>query len=164
MSSEKTEKEVLAQSQVTKAMWFTSAAGLIPIPIVDMASITSIQLIMLNKISKIYDIPFSNNVGKSLLTTLVGSIAAVNLGNGIGKSLVKAIPFVGNMVSFVTAPAFAAASTYAIGKIFIQHFESGGTFLTFDPSAVKDHFSALYAEGESLVKKGLTKEKPAASN
>jgi hypothetical protein len=37
-------------------------------------------------------------------------------------------------------PAFGAAATYAVGQVFIQHFESGGTFLDFDPDKVREHF------------------------
>ena len=28
-----------------------------------------------------------------------------------------------------------------MGKVFIQHFESGGTFLDFDPDKVRSYFS-----------------------
>jgi hypothetical protein len=42
----------------------------------------------------------------------------------------------------VSSPAFASASTYAVGKVFIQHFATGGTFLDFDPDKVKAHFAA----------------------
>jgi hypothetical protein len=46
---------------------------------------------------------------------------------------------------------FCGASTYALGRIFIQHFNSGGTFLTFDAEKVQEHFRQLYAEGTKLA-------------
>jgi hypothetical protein len=30
-------------------------------------------------------------------------------------------------------PAFSACASYVIGKVFIQHFASGGTLLDFNP-------------------------------
>ncbi len=42
----------------------------------------------------------------------------------------------------LTVPTFAAASTYAVGKIFVQHFESGGTVLSFNPDKVRDYYEA----------------------
>ena len=37
-------------------------------------------------------------------------------------------------------PAFNAAATYALGRVFIQHFECGGTILDLDPDKVREHF------------------------
>ena len=34
-----------------------------------------------------------------------------------------------------------AGAAYAVGKVFIQHFASGGTFLTFDPEKVRAHYA-----------------------
>ncbi|MEZ5671856.1 MAG: hypothetical protein R3E08_05540 [Thiotrichaceae bacterium] len=43
------------------------------------------------------------------------------------------------------------AATYAIDKVFVQHFESGGTFLDFDPEAVREHFAAEFAKGKDVA-------------
>jgi hypothetical protein len=48
-------------------------------------------------------------------------------------------------------PVVAGGATYAIGKVFIQHFESGGTFLTFDPKAVKEFYAEQLKEGNSIA-------------
>ena len=36
---------------------------------------------------------------------------------------------IGQSTGAITMPVIAGASTYAIYKVFVQHFESGGTFL-----------------------------------
>ena len=33
----------------------------------------------------------------------------------------------------------------SVGRVFIQHFASGGTFLDFDPESVRKHFSTVAA-------------------
>jgi len=48
-------------------------------------------------------------------------------------------------------PAVAGASTYAVGQVFIQHFESGGTFLDFDPEKVKGYFAEQFEKGKLAV-------------
>ena len=48
-------------------------------------------------------------------------------------------------------PAAAGASTYAVGQVFIQHFESGGTFLDFDPDKVKAYFAEQVEKGKLVV-------------
>ena len=39
-------------------------------------------------------------------------------------------------------PAFSAGATYVIGKVFIQHFASGGTLLDFNPPDYREFIKA----------------------
>lgn len=113
------------------ATW-AGAAGLIPVPVVDLVAIGGLQLQMLRRLSQIYDVPFADNRGKSLITSLAG--AAIPTSSGLGAAeFLKAIPIVGTAIGALVTPALAAGLTFAIGKVFIQHFESGGTLLDFNP-------------------------------
>jgi hypothetical protein len=38
-----------------------------------------------------------------------------------------------------------------LGKVFIQHFESGGTFLTFDPKTARAQFAKFQEEGRKVA-------------
>ncbi len=124
--------------------------GLIPLPLVDLAGVTGAQLNMMRKLAKIYDIPFTDHLGKELIGSLTGSGLSMPLGRLVG-SLVKFIPVVGTAAGVVAAPVAAGATTYAVGKVFHQHFESGGTFLTFNPAKVKAYFQSMYQEGEKVA-------------
>jgi hypothetical protein len=53
-------------------------------------------------------------------------------------------------------PSSSAAFTYAVGKVFLQHFASGGTFLDFDPKTVREYFAKMFDEGKLVVAKGKT--------
>jgi len=44
-----------------------------------------------------------------------------------------------------------AGITYGIGKVFVQHFESGGTFLNFDAQKTKDYFKSQFKVGTKLA-------------
>lgn len=113
------------------AMW-AGAAGVIPVPIVDLVAVGVLQLQMLRRLSQIYDLPFADNRGKALITSLAG--AAIPTSSGLGAAeFLKAIPIVGSAIGALVTPTLAAGLTYAIGKVFIQHFESGGTLLDFNP-------------------------------
>jgi hypothetical protein len=57
---------------------------------------------------------------------------------------------------------FAAAYAWALGRVFIQHFESGGTFLNFDAEAVKEHFRAQFEEGRKMAANMSTEQKAEA--
>ncbi len=39
-------------------------------------------------------------------------------------------------------PVLSAGATYAIGKAFVQHFESGGTLLDFNPPDYREFIKA----------------------
>jgi uncharacterized protein (DUF697 family) len=122
------------------ALW-TGAAGLIPIPVVDLAAIGGLQLQMVRRLSEIYGVPFLENSGKALIASLAG--ASVPTSSAIGAaSVLKAIPFIGTVISALTLPALSSAATYAIGKAFMQHFASGGTFLDFNPPDYQEFIKA----------------------
>lgn len=125
--------------------------GLVPIPIVDFVGITGVQLNMLRKLSKIYEVPFSEHKVKNIVSSLVGGGISVPVGVAV-FSLVKMIPVVGTSIGAVSMPVTAGAVTYAVGKVFIQHFASGGTFLTFDPEKVRDYYEEMLKEGKTVAK------------
>src|SRR5208282_6800361 len=84
------------------------------------------------RISQIYEVPFFENRGKALIASLAGSMIPATSGIGAASAL-KAVPFFGMMVAGFVMPVLSAGATYAIGKAFVQHFESGGTLLDFNP-------------------------------
>ena len=132
--------------------------GLVPLPIVDMVALMGIQLNMTRKLSAEYGILFRQDMGKSIISSLMGGVLPMTLGLGVA-SLIKFIPLIGYTTSAVTMPIVSGAATYAIHKVFVQHFESGGTFLDLDPEKVKTYFSEQFARGKKIV----TGLKPAAA-
>ena len=107
-------------------------AGLVPVPVIDVVAVAGIQLQMLRRISQIYDVPFTENSGKAVLASLAGTMIPTTSGIG-AASMLKTVPIAGMLASAFVMPALSAGATYAIGKVFIQHFASGGTLLDFNP-------------------------------
>ncbi len=63
--------------------------------------------------------------------------------SGMGAaSALKAVPIVNLIAAGFVMPVLSAGATYAIGKAFIQHFESGGTLLDFNPPDYRDFVKA----------------------
>ncbi len=134
------EKDLRAQEIIKQYSIYAAGAGLIPIPAVDMAAVAGIEFKMLAELAKIYDVPFKNDRVRPILASVIGGYAAANLGYGAGGSMLKSIPLIGTALGVLAVPTFAAGLTYAVGKIFTQHFASGGTFLDFNPDRVRDYF------------------------
>jgi uncharacterized protein (DUF697 family) len=145
-------KLVFANKIVKRYTWWSVGAGVIPIPFLNLGALAGVHLKMLHRLAQHYDVPFSDNRGKSILAALIGTITADSLSWGGFSGFVRSIPVIGVMGA-ATLPIYAGAITYAIGKLFIQHFESGGTFLDFEPQKVKDYFKELYEEGKAKASK-----------
>ena len=145
------ERETKALKTVKNHMWWSMGAGLIPVPFVDLVAVSGVQLKMIAEISKIYDVPFQEGRGKAVIGALIGYVVPSSMSFGLVGSLLKAVPVVGVIVGGPTMALFCGASAWALGKVFIQHFESGGTFLTFSPAEVKDHFQKLFEEGRKMA-------------
>jgi uncharacterized protein (DUF697 family) len=130
------QRDAVASKLVDRFSLWSGAAGLLPIPLVDIAAVGGVQLQMLRRLSEIYGVPFSDNLGKSVIASVAGAVIPASTASsaaiGVG-SFMKGLPGVGSVVGAITMPAVSAGATYVIGKVFIQHFASGGTLLDFNP-------------------------------
>lgn len=122
---------------------YAAGAGLIPFPIVDTATLLGVQLTMIQSIAKLYDIEFKEHIAKSLIGSLISSISSV--------SLVKLVPGIGTILGSATASLAGATGTYALGRVFTQHFDQGGTLLDFDPISSRAYFQKEYEAGHLFV-------------
>lgn len=135
------ERREVAEKVVKRFSLWSGAAGMIPVPFVDMATVGGVQVQMLRRLSQIYNVPFSENRGKSLLAALAGATIPATSGLG-AASLLKGLPIAGTIVGALAMPTLSAGATYAIGMAFIQHFASGGTLLDFNPPDYREFIKA----------------------
>jgi uncharacterized protein (DUF697 family) len=146
----------LAEQSIKRHVLAAAAVGVVPLPWVGLAALAGLQLNLLRCLAKVYAVEFSSQIGKSAIGALVGSDLSVAL----SANLAKSIPGPGWVVGAASATLLGAASTYALGKVFVQHFESGSTFLTFDPAKVKAYYAQLYKQGKEDVRKNFAGLKP----
>jgi uncharacterized protein (DUF697 family) len=132
--------EVASQLVDRLALW-SGAAGLIPLPVVDLAAVGGVQLYMLRRLAEIYGVPFSENRGKSVLASLAGAVLPFTTATTVG-GLAKFFPIFGTAIGQLTMAGVSAPATWVIGKVFIQHFASGGTLLDFNPPDYREFIKA----------------------
>ena len=130
----------------------SGVAGLVPLPVVDVIAVGGLQVQMLRRLSQNYDVEFSENRGKALIAALAGSMIPATSGIGAASTL-KFVPVVGTLAAAFVMPVLSAGATYAIGKAFIQHFESGGTLLDFNPPDYREFVRSQKEKWESRNKK-----------
>lgn len=152
--SEGKDKRQKAETIIKNHMVWSMGAGLIPVPIADFFAVSAIQLDMVRQIAKLYDLDFTETAGKASITALTGSGLA-----RMGARAVKFIPGVGTVLGGITMSVLSGASTYATGQVFIRHFETGGTFLDFDPARLKKYYNEQFEKGKKMAKDIKDEEK-----
>lgn len=157
----RSDRLLLANNIVKNHVIAATGVSLVPVPLADLAAIVGLQVKMMHSLCKLYDVPFKEKIVRSLLTSLVSGAGAVVAMTGL-SSLAKAVPFLGSVAGAAGVSATAAAVTYATGKVFIHHFEVGGTLGDFDPVKFKELFKAKIKEGAEVVKSAQS-SKPAAA-
>ncbi|HMQ59460.1 MAG TPA: DUF697 domain-containing protein [Flavilitoribacter sp.] len=132
-----------SQEVIKNHVLISMGAGLVPIPILDIAAVTAVQIDMLKQLARVYDVSFSENSGKGILSALTGSTLA-----RVGASMVKAIPGIGTLFGGLSMAIMSGASTYAVGQVFQQHFSAGGDFSDFDPLKARDNYEEELRKGK----------------
>jgi uncharacterized protein (DUF697 family) len=149
-----------AMGIVRRASGWSAGAGLIPIPIVDIGAIAAVQIKMVRDLAKLYSVEFPEVRAKALTGGIAGSILPylLTLGSsGYLLSLAKGVPLIGTAIAIAAMPGFASASTYAIGKVFAQHFAGGGSLLDFDAEAKKEEIAKEFTDARGDGKKSGSK-------
>lgn len=148
-STAKTEPSVEAKNQSTversqavirNNIFWALGAGVVPVPGLDLVAVLGVQVKLLKQLSDVYGLKFSEDIARKAVASLLSSVGAVGIGTLVGGSLVKLVPFLGTTLGFVSVPVFSAAATHAVGTVFMMHFETGGTLLDFNPTAMRAHF------------------------
>jgi len=99
----------------------------LPNTVLEYAVISGIQLKMLRDMSHLYGVPFKADALKVILGSILGGGVAYFLSD-FYSGLVKSIPFVGKPIALLSEPAIAYVTTYAVGFVFLEHFERNGSF------------------------------------
>ncbi|MFK5984629.1 MAG: DUF697 domain-containing protein [Pseudomonadota bacterium] len=134
---------------------YSMGTAFIPVPIVDFVGLIGLQVKMVHSLSKIYGVPFSEKRTRSILYSLLGSIIPV-AGVGLLASAVKLVPFIGQVAGSVSMATLAGGSTYAVGRIFVKHFEKNGNLDDLDVDSakndMKNNISAAKAKASNIKK------------
>ena len=148
-----------AEALVKRYTLLSLAPSLLPFPLVDAALVSGIQLKMLHGLCKKFDVKFSSELGRSLISALVGAGGSLIFSAGSAQ-LLKSVPVIGSFGGAIGMATFSGASTWAVGKVFIEHFKTGGTLLTFDADKMKAYYAEQFGRGAEVVRESFVGVKP----
>ena len=132
-----------ADRVINNHVMVSMGAGAIPVPLLDVAAVSAIQLDMIRELSYLYDADFSDSVGKNIISALASGTLAK-----IGASLIKTIPGIGSFLGGASMVALSGASTYALGQVFVQHLKKGGILSNFDFDWAKNLYKKEFEKGK----------------
>jgi uncharacterized protein (DUF697 family) len=116
-----------AGNLIASASRWSLAAALIPLPYLDMAALAGLQTKLVIDLADLYGQKASKEVVSGAISVLLGTLVPVGAVHATVGATAKLFPGVGTIVGSVSMAAFGAAATYAVGKVFVRHFENGGT-------------------------------------
>lgn len=146
------QKTEISNKIIKKSVYIAAGVGLVPIPWVDFIGLTAIQIKMLQSLSKVHGVEFSEAKGKAIISSLVSGFLPVALLQPIA-SFIKSIPLIGQITGAATMSVLGGATTYAIGRVFNLHFSSGGTLLDLDANNLRAYFEEQFEEGKKVTPK-----------
>ena len=117
---------------VGRYVLMSSAAGLIPLPGLDVTVLAGIHIALIKEISEHYGVAFSEHTARNIIVAVATSIVPGSIASFAGRRLLRALRFVTPSLGLLTMSASSAAVSYALGRVFMAHFETGGTLDSFD--------------------------------
>jgi len=149
-----------AENQVKNYVIASVAASVVPVPLFDIVAVTAIQLRMIQKVSELYGRPFSERAGRNIITALAGGALGYGVGATAAASMAKLIPGIGWMVGMASLPVVAGATTYAIGRVFIKHYEEGGSMFDMSADTLRAYYKEQFEKGKQLAAQVKAKATP----
>ncbi len=114
-------RQVAAQRIIRNATLVSLAAGIEPIPLVDIPILLGTQIRLILRLGALYGEPLDSadamKHARELIVTMVGGLSLRYL----AEQAAKLVPFGGDFV----AGAIAGAGTWAIGQVALEYYEGG---------------------------------------
>jgi uncharacterized protein (DUF697 family) len=121
-----TRRRSQANSIVERHTAYAAVGGIIPVPIANVASITAVIVRMVKLLSDLYGIPFERDRARAIVVGLMGGAMPTGLGAVTTSTLFYVVPGSG-LVGLAVSSIAAVACTRSIGRIFVEHFETGSS-------------------------------------
>lgn len=139
-------KRIDANRIVKNNIFLSMGGGLIPLPLLDLAAVTAVQVKMLGELADLYEVSYSESTGRRFVTALTGTTIA-----RVGASFLKAIPGIGTAIGGLSMSVLSGASTYAVGQVAINHFETQGDLSNMNWNQARRVYKSAFEEGKRVV-------------
>jgi len=123
-------RALAARVIVERYATYSALGGFIPLPVVNFSSVAAIIVRMVKVLSNHYGVPFERDRTRAIVAALMAGAAPTGLGT-VAASTISYFAPGGLFVGMAVSSATAVACTRTIGRIFVEHLETGATLADF---------------------------------
>jgi len=139
-----------SESVISSAATWAAAAGALPVPVFDLVALGAVQMKMVADLRALYGQPQEElDELRGLIAVLLGTLMPMGATTAVAGSGSKMALGLGTLLGMASMAAFGSAATYAIGRVFVRHFEHGGLIRDFDAQSVKADLQQEYARARN---------------
>ena len=109
---------------------FSALGGVIPLPLINVASVTVIILRMVKLLCRLYGVPYEQGRARALIVGLAGGAVPTTASAVTTSTLIYFVPGA-NLLGLAVSSVTASACARAIGRRFVEHFETGASLIDF---------------------------------
>ena len=135
-----------ADAVIRSHVLWSLGAGLIPLPMLDLAAVTAVQVGMLEQLAKLYGVSYHQSSGKTFVTALAGTTLA-----RVGASLLKVLPGFGTVAGGASMSVLSGASTYGVGQVAVDHFARKQPLGAVDMASARSTYRSAFEQGKAYV-------------
>ena len=137
----------LAERHILSYALAAGAVAALPVPMIDVPLILGIQGKLCHSIASIY----GESLSAQRIAEISGSLGAGYLARLGGRELLKLVPGWGTAV----AATYAAATTYALGQMYVKYFESVQQGYLPDAASLRSMYDAQFEQGRRKMRRYL---------
>jgi uncharacterized protein (DUF697 family) len=114
---------------VRRYVWASAAIGIVPLPGLDVTMTAGVHIALIKALTEHYGSTFSDHAARNIVFAIGASLLPATIGSVASRRLLKILP---PGVGTIAQMASAGAASYALGRVMMAHFETGGTLDSFD--------------------------------
>jgi len=137
----------VAERHILSYALAAGASAALPVPMIDLPLIMAIQAKLCHSVASIY----GQELSPQRVAEIGGTLGAGFFARLGGRELLKFVPGWGSAV----AATYAAATTYALGRIYVKYFESIEHGYLPDADSLKQMYEEEFQQGRRMLKQYL---------
>jgi len=138
-----------AENIINRHIIWAMASGAFPVHYVDAIGVMFIQNDMIKQLSKLYGFDYSENIGKSIVASIISSSTAKGI-----SMIFKKFKAVDRILMAILSGAF----TYAVGRLILSNYEQGIALIDIDMKKGEELFDEFFEQGKEILKNTTSKK------
>ncbi len=139
-----------AKAIIRKHTLGSTAVGFFPFGIGTSVVCGGLQVSMIRQLCRCYNVKFSKNAAVTAVSVALGVFASAEIVHLAGRIAMMFIPAWARVLRLVSSVAASNSTTFLLGRIFVYHFEMGGSLFDLDAEKTRNIVDKLKIQSEAV--------------